>query len=73
MPRKSSVNVEVEWADGTKSEFVAEDHTSIKQRYRQLNLVTIDGDAVAINMANARCVRIESRHVDFEDINETER
>ena len=71
MARKRTVDITVVWADGSKQIFKAEDHTQIEQKYKQLNIITSDGEALGINLHQTRYVKIDSEVIDWNDINQT--
>ena len=71
MARKRSVDITVVWADGDEQTFKAEDHSTIEQKYKQLNFISDDGGAVGINLHQTRYVKIDSDVIDWNDINQT--
>ena len=68
MVRRKYVRIKVEFPNGDKKEWQTEKE-SIEQHYRQLNFLTSDGMAVALNLAETRFVVVEEEDFDFNDRN----
>lgn len=70
--RPLPVEIVVEWDDGRKEVFTAETEDTVEKRYRQLTLVDTEGNAILINLANVRSVKMRSDRIDFTTIDNTD-
>ncbi|MGW8178108.1 MAG: hypothetical protein ACWGQW_04845 [bacterium] len=70
-PRRKFATIRVVWADHKLTTYVTDQVGTISQRYRQLNFITSEGTAVAINLVNTKSVEVESPDFDFNECNET--
>lgn len=70
--REVIIGITVSWKDGSTGHYrVVED--SIRQYYKQLDFITDEGNAVAINMYETKSINIASDRLDFASINATNR
>lgn len=68
--REVIVDINVSYNDGTSRNYLAVEDT-IEQVYKQLNFITNNGNAVAINLHSTKAVEIASDKIAFSEINKT--